>query len=304
MRRHLLLLCLAAAALPAGCGDLPRPFQGNPGATAQRLAQPPPARLAVAPPGTALLGDDQAVALAGDLAASLQQASIPAVAAPALGDHGHPGDWHLEVTAQLQGTRVVPTFTVTNPRGVGQGSVQGAPVDAADWQAGRSATLQQVADAAAPAIASLLTSIEAARQQSDPNSLVNRPARVYVAEVVGAKGDGDDALTHQMRQSLPTHGDVVQTTAAGADYTVLGHVVLGPAVKGSQRVEVAWQVNDATGADCGRVTQLNDVPAGSLDTYWGDVAVVVAQQAAGGVHEVISNRVIGRVPRKPDKAPS
>ncbi len=37
LARAAVLLSLAA------CGDLPRPFQGNPGATAERLAQPPPA---------------------------------------------------------------------------------------------------------------------------------------------------------------------------------------------------------------------------------------------------------------------
>ncbi len=33
--------------------------------------------------------------------------------------------------------------------------------------------------------------------------------------------------------------------------------------------------------------QLNEVPPGSLDSYWGEVAVVVATEAAGGVHEVV-----------------
>ena len=33
--------------------------------------------------------------------------------------------------------------------------------------------------------------------------------------------------------------------------------------------------------------QLNEVPRGTLDGLWGDVAVVVAQEAAGAVHEVI-----------------
>jgi hypothetical protein len=33
--------------------------------------------------------------------------------------------------------------------------------------------------------------------------------------------------------------------------------------------------------------QLNQVPAGSLNGLWGDVALVVAQEAAGGVHDVI-----------------
>ena len=35
--------------------------------------------------------------------------------------------------------------------------------------------------------------------------------------------------------------------------------------------------------------QLNEVPPGTLDRYWGDVAVVVADEAAGGVRDVVQN---------------
>ena len=54
---------LAVLALLAGCGDLPRPFAGNPGAMARRLSQPPPARLAVPVPTDALLAEAASAAL-------------------------------------------------------------------------------------------------------------------------------------------------------------------------------------------------------------------------------------------------
>ena len=50
-----------------------------------------------------------------------------------------------------------------------------------------------------------------------------------------------------------------------------------------------------TATNAGKVVQLNDIPAGSLDHYWADVAVVVATEAAGGVNDVI-NRQSGREP--------
>ena len=61
--------------------------------------------------------------------------------------------------------------------------------------------LQAAADGAPP-VASLLTQIQAALQRADPNSLYNRPARVQVATVRGAPGDGNRALTQQMREHL------------------------------------------------------------------------------------------------------
>ena len=60
-----------------------------------------------------------------------------------------------------------------------------------------------------------------------------------------------------------------------------------------QHVEIVWTVRHAQGRnaghEAGKATQLHDVPAHSLDGYWGDVAAAAADEAAGGIHEVISN---------------
>jgi hypothetical protein len=46
-------------------------------------------------------------------------------------------------------------------------------------------------------------------------------------------------------------------------------------------------VKTGSGDERGRVVQLNEIPAGTLDHYWGDVAVVVASEASNGVNDVI-----------------
>jgi hypothetical protein len=46
-------------------------------------------------------------------------------------------------------------------------------------------------------------------------------------------------------------------------------------------------VKTGSGDERGRVIQLNEIPAGTLDKYWGDVAVVVAAEASNGVNNVI-----------------
>ena len=79
----------------------------------------------------------------------------------------------------------------------------------------------------------------------------------------------------------------MQDTAKGADFIVQGQVRTVPIAGKQIRVEIQWIIKDGTGAERGRVVQLNEVPAGSLSGYWGDVAVAVAQEASGGVKDVI-----------------
>ena len=116
-----------------------------------------------------------------------------------------------------------------------------------------------------------------------------------VADVTGAPGDGNQSLTRQMRARLAVLGPVVLTTPTGADFTVQGEVKVVPQPKRQERVEIQWIVKTGSGDERGRVVQLNEIPAGTLDHYWGDVAVVVAAEASNGVNDVI-NRQSGHDP--------
>ncbi len=283
MRRLLLLLPLLLALPLWACGDLPQPFLGRPGATAMRLAnEPPPARLAVPAPGSALLGDDAAAVWATDVAKALQDKEVPAIQG-----NTSRGDWSLVLSAQVRGRTVVPAYEVLDPQGKGQGSVEGAAVPLAAWARSDPATFQTSAETAAPQLADLLNRIQAARLKADPNSLYNRSARLYFTGVTGAPGDGDRALAAQMRKKLADQGIVVQDTPAGADFRLDGKVATAAGTGGQERIEIQWIVQDAQGRERGRVAQLNDVPTKSIAHYWGDVAVAVAEQAAGGVQEVL-----------------
>ena len=276
-------LCLALLLGLTACGDLPEPFLGNPGGPmARRLVQPPAPRLVIPPPATALLTDAASRSFADDIAQALQDRAVAAFAqAP------QKSDWRLVATAEAGGATVVPVFTLLDPQGKQRGTTRGPAVAAQAWEAAAPATLTRVAEEAAPRIAGLLNSVELARQEADPNSLFNRPAKVMVAEVTGAPGDGDLSLTNQMRKHLSVLGPRLQDTAKDADFTVQGHVRVVPIAHHKERVEIQWSIKDAKRNDVGRVVQLNEIPAGTLDNYWGDVAVVVATEAAGGVEHVI-----------------
>jgi hypothetical protein len=284
-RRAVLLIPVLLCGLLSACGDLPEPFIGNPGATARRLAQPLAPLLAVPPGSDTLLPDAANRELAKQIAAALQASEVPAlVRAP------EKTDWRLVTRAERDGNAVRPLFSVQNPQGREEGSAEGELVPLQAWANADPALMQQVAAEAAPRIGAVLTSIRVARDKADPNSLYNRPAKVMVASVTGAPGDGDQSLTQQMRARLAVLGPVVLTTPAGADFLVQGDVKVVPIPNHQERVEIQWSVKTASGDERGRVVQLNEIPAGTLDRYWGDVAVVVATEASNGVNDVIKRQ--------------
>jgi hypothetical protein len=297
MRRF---LPLVLAGLLASCGTLPQPFRGNPGQTARRLASEPPLlpRLIVPVPGTALLSDNGGKAFAALLARDLQLHEVPAYA-----EAGHSGDWVLAVSATDTGRTVVPVYTIRTPQGGNAATVKGLPVPVAAWAAAAPATLQKVASDAAERLSVALAGVDANLQRANPNSLLNRAPRVAVPEVTGAPGDGDTALTRLMRAHLSALGEAVQDSPNGADFVVQGRVRVVPIGSGQQRVEIQWIVTQPSradmpgGAERGRVVQLNNVPAGSLNGIWGEVADAVAGEASGGVREVVL-RQSGREPAK------
>jgi hypothetical protein len=273
-----LLTCLGLAA----CGDLPEPFLGNPGATAKRLARPPAPLLAIAPGADTLLGDQPNRDLANQLAMALQATEVPALVRTP-----EKTDWRLVIRADQKDNMVRPEFSVVNPDGKEEGKAVGEAVPVAEWAMASPELLHQVAAEAAPRVGAVLTSIRVAHEKADPNSLYNRAAKVMVAQVTGAPGDGNEALTRQMRARLAVLGPVVLTTPADADFIVQGTVAVTPQPAHKERVEVQWSVKTASGDERGRVVQLNEIPAGTLDHYWGDVAVVVASEASNGVNDVI-----------------
>ncbi len=292
------LIALAALFVLAACGDLPQPFRGNPGGMAGSLAAPPAYRLAIPEPGGALLPGDRTGAFAEALSAALLEVEVPAAATDPL-----PLDWRLTVEASLQGGSVTPRYRLIDPDGQPQGTAEGARIPARAWsEAGRD-TLREVARDAAPRIANLLLRAEAARKSSDPAALtVAGPPRIYVPEVRGAPGDGNRALTARLREALGQQGMIVQDVTEGARFAVTGQVdvVNQPATR-TQRIEILWTVSRRDGEDLGRVLQLNEVPAGVLERFWGDVAFAAATEAAGGVRTVVQNA--GGFPAEPGAAP-
>jgi hypothetical protein len=279
MRAALALLLLALA----GCGDLPQPFRGNPGANALRLATPPAYRVAIPPSDAALLPAPATAAFAGALAEALSAADWPVTA-----EAPQPLDWRLTLSATQDGRSVVPVYALTDADGAPLGETRGAPIPVTAWSGAGEPLLREVAARDAAAVGRLLDEAERARRVAAFRPAPGAPV-IRIAAVTGAPGDGNAALTSRMRASLAGAGYVLQERAEGAGFGLSGDVTIAPAGPRSERVEIVWVVTRSDGRELGRIVQLNEVPARSLSGLWGDVAVVVAEEAAAGVRQVLDN---------------
>jgi hypothetical protein len=285
---------LLAALLLAGCEASPQPFRGRPGATARRLATPPAYRVAVLPPAEAGLSETRAASYAESLADALTTEQIPAVSS-----EPWPLDWRVIVTGAREGNAVVLRYQLRDGDGAVLGERGGARIPAGRWASADEALLAEVARRDAPELALLVARADAIRRQLDPESVIARAdaPRVRIVPVRGAPCDGNRALTARFAEFLAELGFLPQDVADGAGFAVQGEVSLTPPVRGVQRVEIMWTVTRADGFELGRVAQLNEVPAGLLDRPWGDVAFVAAQEAAGGVRDVLVNAGAAPGPR-------
>ena len=93
----------------------------------------------------------------------------------------------------------------------------------------------------------------------------------------------------------------MQDSAEGAGYALEAEVAVTPPARGVQRVEIQWIVSRRDGEELGRVAQLNEVPNGRLNRFWGDIAYAAAEEAADGVRTVVAN-ALGAPPAAPEHA--
>ncbi|MDE8346993.1 MAG: hypothetical protein POH28_12610 [Acidocella sp.] len=227
------------------------------------------------------------------MAEQLADMDVPSIAGPATDQN-----WHLGITAAVNGADVVPRYRIVGPNGKTYASDPGTPVAAAAWAGGDPSMLAMEAKDDARLLTKTLAAVNAQVQQSNPQSLENRPPRIFMGDVSGAPGDGDDSLALNMSRDLPSSGDVMVNTPSQADFSVSGNVQTKPDGNGQLLVEMDWSVFDANHRKIGQVTQLHDLSPDDISPYWGDVAAAAAAEAATGVQEVIQKAVLKKTALK------
>lgn len=134
----------------------------------------------------------------------------------------------------------------------------------------------------AAAVASAIVALPEGRQAAPSGA-----ARVRIAGIEGAPGDGNRALALALEQDLARRGLVI------ADADGPGVLVIRGKVEVERRgtrdhVVLLWQVAAPAGAGTATIRQENDVPAGALDGKWGLIAPAAASGGGDGITEAIA----------------
>ncbi len=117
------------------------------------------------------------------------------------------------------------------------------------------------------------------------------PYHLYVKRVVGAPGDGSDALTDALNDLLSAEGIsipiAVDTLPSNSSYVIAGRVNIEAIDDVADAISLVWDIALPDGQILGSVNQENIIPHGSLDGEWGKIAYEAAAAAADGLMSVL-----------------
>jgi hypothetical protein len=130
--------------------------------------------------------------------------------------------------------------------------------------------------------------MESAEISGQRDNIRGLSPRFYLSNISGMPGDGNRAILRSLKFLLNRELGPTVSDKAEATYLVRGTANVSPPLKGRSDVTITWLVFSATGKELGKVTQNNNVAAGSLDARWGLVAFVVAKGALQGIRKIVS----------------
>jgi hypothetical protein len=281
----------AAALLLAlgSCQPLPHPFADD---------RPPASLLTVRDSAGVTIGpiagapEATAEKLRDAVARELQKHDIPASATTASVASYQLGGRIEEAPTALGKARLTVYWRLQSPGGkvVGerQPSFEAPP---ADWTAGADGPVGELAAASADTLAPLLSDEPLPNPLATVATATEGRMRLAIDAIKGAPGDGDTSLAGSITAVLKRHDiDIVSDPKSTAGLKLDAQVAMSPTPgePGKQHIKIVWRLHRADGSQVGTVGQENDVPKGTLDGAWGDVAYTVAVAAEDGILELIA----------------
>jgi len=137
------------------------------------------------------------------------------------------------------------------------------------------------------------SALVASQSVGDSANLSKKP-KIFLAEIIGAPGDGKNSLYRNLRRFLDIAGAELVSERPNSTILVKGFVNVSPPFNGANDVAITWLVATKEGKELGKVTQNNKVPVGTLSGRWGDAAHVIAQGASIGIIDIVEQNLSPR----------
>jgi len=278
----------AALILALGsCQPLPHPFADD---------RPPASLLTVRDSAGVTIGpiagapEATAEKLRNTVAKELQKHDIPASASTAsLASYQLSGRIE-EAPPALGKARVTVYWNLRNAAGKEVGERhQYFDAPPADWNSGADGPVGELAAASAEMLAPLLSDEPLPHPLSGVATAAEGRIRLAVGGIEGAPGDGDTSLAGSVTAVLKRHDlDIVDDPKSQGVLKLSAQVSMSPGGAGKQHIKIVWHLRRGDGSEIGTVAQENDVPKGTLDGAWGDVAYTVVVAAESGILELIA----------------
>tara|TARA_B100000315_G_scaffold209813_1_gene205761 strand:+ start:2604 stop:3578 length:975 start_codon:yes stop_codon:yes gene_type:complete len=133
-----------------------------------------------------------------------------------------------------------------------------------------------------------------------PDSVIlAKMPKIFLAQVIGATGDGNISLHRNLQRALKIAGAELVAERPQSAFLVKGFVNISPPYSGSNDVAITWLVATKDGKELGKITQNNKVPVGALAGRWGDIAHVITQAASIGIIDVVERQSAPKDNKKP-----
>lgn len=269
------LVVAAIAALVTACGELPHPFQSVHDNDANMKLMPiDKAGVVVRPPDG--MPQPAAQAFAKAMIDALRHEDVAAMA------EGNPESLVLNSTAasDTTGWNITLALTDSAHATVGSTTSHADPKAANDPQSW------------SPFAATMAKSVAAMLQPSGTAMRADQPS-VAIGDIRGLPDGSRRMLVHALEFELQKSRLQIAASPEKATHVLLGDVTIAPVGAGltGQRmsnVDVHWTVRRADHSEVGQLHQSNDVPDDLLDHDWPDIALAVADAAAGGIVDLVN----------------
>ncbi len=149
-----------------------------------------------------------------------------------------------------------------------------------DWDNGGQSLLRPLVKVAAAEVAKLVIG------ENDQATAKSRMT-LHVWPVGGAPNKTAAPLRRAMEAALKKRNFRIADALEGAGLVIAGTIELGPESTEPRPIRITWSILDTAGQELGALTQQNAIPRQEMENRWDSLAVVIADNAAGGVSDLV-----------------